>query len=233
MEITHIVGLLGALVGIIGIFFKRQEITALAHKDYTAKLDSTNRFFENFFEKDGVRRLVLDRAAQELARLDYVDYDFICYLVKLHEARLINLDQIIRLYKSGRKFIEYTPQQNVSASNFTLKIKDGRSVKKQVIIFGAQYFFFALLLVLPFLLASILSNWLPTQVSLFVYFFGGAYLFGCFLLALMGLLDSENIKDAENFLNKINEADAPYLEITKQKMMEESKNKRIITLINE
>lgn len=108
MEITHIVGLLGALVGIIGIFFKRQEITALAHKDYTAKLDSTNRFFENFFEKYGVRRLVLDRAAQELARLDYVDYDFICYLVKLHEARLINLDQIIRLYKSGRKFIEYT-----------------------------------------------------------------------------------------------------------------------------
>ena len=73
MEITHIISTVGALVAIIGVFFKREEILSLRHKDYTAKLDSTLRFFKEFYGRTDQRKLVLDRAAQEVVRLDFVD----------------------------------------------------------------------------------------------------------------------------------------------------------------
>lgn len=37
-----------AIVAIWTLFYKRTEILGLTHKNYTAKLDSTVRFFESF-----------------------------------------------------------------------------------------------------------------------------------------------------------------------------------------
>jgi predicted acylesterase/phospholipase RssA len=48
MEITHIIAIIGSIVGVLGVFFKREEILSLRGKDFTARLDSTVRFFKDF-----------------------------------------------------------------------------------------------------------------------------------------------------------------------------------------
>lgn len=219
-------------VGIWTLYYKRTEILAITHKDFTAKLDSTIRFYRDFFDNVNVNKLVLDRAAQELARLDYVDYDFICYLIKLHDARLIDLDQMIRLYRSGRKFIVYTPQNEVTVTNFKMKIKDGRSVKKQVFYFAFQYVFFAMLIILPLVFSKYLPNLSQLEIPFFAYFFAGSYFLGCFILSFIGLLDSGKIQDAETFLEKLNEADIQYQSIMNQQVLEES-NKNLVSNYSE
>lgn len=135
MEVSHIGIVVGALVAIVGIFFKREEILALKNKDYTAKLDSTIRFFKEFYDRNDHRKLVLDRAAQEVVRLDIVDYKFVEYLIKLDEQYLINIDEILQHYRNGHKFIEYLPSsKKLSAKSFKLKLKKDRSLKKQIFI---------------------------------------------------------------------------------------------------
>lgn len=221
------------LVAIWGLYYKRTEILALTHKNFTAKLDSTIRFYKDFFDKENEKKLVLDRAAQELARLDYVDYDFICYLIKLHDARLIDLDQIIRLYKTGRKFIIYTPQKNVTATNFKMKIKDGRTVNTQVLRFNIQYIFFAALIAFPVAFSGqLLPDSIQVKIPFFTYFFVGAYVLGCFILSITGLLDSGKIRDAETFLEKLEVADTEYRAIISQQTLEES-NKNLVSNYSE
>jgi hypothetical protein len=75
MEITHIIAIIGSIVGVLGVFFKREEILSLRGKDFTARLDSTVRFFKDFTNAD--EKLVLDRAAQELVRQDFVNFRFV------------------------------------------------------------------------------------------------------------------------------------------------------------
>ncbi len=208
-------------VAIWTLYYKRTEIQSLSHKDFTAKLDSTIRFKKDFYEKNNVSKLVKDRAAQELARLDYVDYDFIYYLIKLHEARVVNMDELLRLYKSGRKFIIYTPQEKVSVNNFKLKIKEGRSVKRQAFIYSSQYLFFAMLFVLPFAFSEVLLKYIPKNIPWFAYFFAGVFLTSCFIMAISSLLDTANIHDAETFIDKLKKADDEYQEILRQKELEE------------
>lgn len=214
------------------LYYKKTEILSLTHKDFTARLDSTIRFYKDFFGKTGANKLILDRAAQELARLDYVDFDFICYLIKLHDTRLIDLDQMIRLYREGRKFIIYTPQKDVTHINFKIKIKDGRTIDKQVFYFGFQYVFFAMLIVLPFAFSGQLSNLIQLKIPFFVYLVGGAYFLGCFILSLLGLLDSGKIRDAETFLKKLKDTDTQYQAIIRQKALEES-NKSVVSNYSE
>lgn len=198
------------VAGIWTLYYKRTEILALTHKDYTAKLDSTIRFNRDFFNKEGVSKLILDRAAQELARLDYVDYDFICYLIKLHDARLLDLDQMIRLYRNGRKFIIYTAQTDVTATNFKMKIKSGRTVNRQIFYFGSQYVFFAMLIALPFIFSTQLPSLSHLNAPFLVYFISGTYLLGCFILSVVALLDSTNLQDTKTFLEKLKKADQEY-----------------------
>ena len=219
-------------VGIWTLYYKRTEILAITHKDFTAKRDSTIRFEKDFFDKGNVSKLVLDRAAQELARLDYVDSDFICYLIKLHDARLIDLDQMIRLYRSGRNFIIYTPQKEVTASNFKIKIKDGRTVGRQVFYFGFQYVIFAMLIVFPLAFSGNIPSLIQVKNILFAYFFGGAYILGCLFLSVKALIDSVDIRDAETFIQKLNDADVQYQAMVSQKEIEAS-NKKLISNYSE
>lgn len=214
-------------VAIWTLYYKRTEILALSHKDFTAKLDSTIRFYKEFFDQKNVNKLILDRAAQELARLDYVDFDLICYLIKLHDARLIDLDQLIRLYRTGRKFIIYTPQKEVSFINFKMKIKEGRTLDRQVSYFIVQYVFFAMLIILPLVFSENLPDFTQIKIPFFAYFFAGSYFLGCFLLSFIGLIDSGKIYDAKTFLEKLKEADTQYQSIANRQIREEPNLKLI------
>lgn len=217
------------LVAMWTLYYKRTEIIALVHKDFGSKLESTTRFFKDFFNDKKKSKLERDRAAQEITRLDYVDYDFVAYLIKLHEARLINFDQMIRYYKLGRKFIVYTPGENINTQNFKMKIKEGRKVNKQIFIYGTQYVIFAMLLIMPLAFSSEILRNINFEPTFFHYLFGGAYLFGCFILAIIPLLDAGNIHDADTFLEHVKKAD---LEFEAIRQIEHSENLSNSTISN-
>lgn len=202
-----------AIVAIWTLFYKRTEILGITHKDYTAKLDSTVRFFHDFFNKTNQSKLVLDRAAQELVRSDYVDNEFVLYLIKLHEARIISFDEIIRLYKLGRKSINYKLQDKVTSDCFEIKIKKGRSVKRQTFIWGLQYVFFAFIFLIPLIFSNLIVNkFFNFNAPIFLYILIIIYFFGTFILAITALIQTANIQDAETFINKLKVADEKYVE---------------------
>ncbi len=216
-----IIKLAVALIAVWTLFYKRSEILGLLHKDYTSKLDSTIRFFDDFFKNNHENKLTLDRAAQELARLDFVDYDLVVYLIKLHEARLISFDELIRLYKYGHKLLNYKSQSDVDAMCFQLKIKNGRSVKIQNRIWGTQYVFFAFLFVFPLMYVDFIINLIfKADYPFYIYLFSGTYFLGTLILAVGALFQSTNLQDAETFLKKLKEADCKYTEHEKERKLD-------------
>ncbi|MDV7619340.1 hypothetical protein R4670_11880 [Acinetobacter baumannii] len=215
MDLDITIKLALGLVAIWTLYYKRTEIIALGHKDFSAKLESTTRFFKDFYAPNMKNKLEKDRAAQDLARLDYVDYNLVIYLVKLHERKLINFDQILIHYKNGHKFIIYRSEENLSSKNFKLKIKEGRPIRIQAFIFVAQYIFFAFLFIMPLVFSSYFLNTLEVKFTFFSYLVVGMYLFGCLILSLTGLFNSGNIHDAGSFLDQINRAEIQLDDINK------------------
>ncbi|WP_187349236.1 MULTISPECIES: hypothetical protein [Acinetobacter] len=212
MEFSHFFSVITASVAIVGIFFKREEILALKNKDYTAKLDSTIRFFKEFYGNNDHRKLVLDRAAQEVVRLDVVDYRLVEYLIILDEQYLINIDEILQHYRNGHKFIEYLPSsEKLSAKSFKLKIKKNRSLKKQIFIYNAQYFIFASLICIPLVFSSWFYNFLTAKNTpfLFVVFTAIYSVFGL-LAAVMALFEGTDLNHADQFITKLQNADKQY-----------------------
>lgn len=224
-----------AIATIWTLFYKRAEILGIAHKDYTAKLDSTVRFFKEFFNDNNQKKLILDRASQELARSDYVDYDLISYLIRLHEARAIIFDDIVRLYKLGRKSITYIPQVIVTSECFKLKVKEARSVKKQIFLWGIQYVFFASLFFLPLMFSEYIINTLAnSSAPILIYLLCIMYLIATFMMAFIPLLQSTNLRDAETFINKLKKADEKYKEYEElEKIRLEVKNRISVNNVRE
>lgn len=232
MDLDITIKLALGLVAIWTLYYKRTEIIALGHKDFSAKLEATTRFFKDFYPPNKKNKLEADRAAQELARLDYVDYDFVSYLIKLHEKRLINFDQVLFHYKRGRKFIIYTPEENLSVKNFKLKIKEGRTIKRQVLIFITQYIVFAFLFIVPLVFSKYFVNILEVKLTFFSYLIAAVYLFVCLSLSLNNLFDSGNIQDAESFLEQINSAEMKMNDINRNFVENNTKNSEI-NILNE
>lgn len=202
--------ILAGLAAVIGLFYKREEVLSLRHKDFSTRLDATIRFFDEFYGKeDGKNKLVLDRAAQDVVKSELIDFKFLCYLIKLDEKFLIKLDELIHHYKVGKEFIIYSPSiGQVDVNNFSLKLKNGRSVKKQIRIFDAQYFFFAAIVSIPFLISPWLSSFLFADRTPFIFvictvFFG----FASFMAAAVALLQASSLSHADKFVEKIKEAD--------------------------
>ncbi|WP_338563630.1 hypothetical protein [Acinetobacter sp. KS-LM10] len=224
-----------ACFGAWTLFYKRAEILGYLHKDYTAKLDSTVRFFEQFYKKEAEKRLTLDRAAQELVRSDFVNYDLVVYLIKLHELRLINFDQLMKLYKFGRKFLIYTNKDIVSSDAFTLKIKKGRKVKKQIKYWNIQYAIFASLFLFPLVFWDIwLKGLLNQNLNVIAYIYLLAYFVGSLILAFLPLLQSNDLKHAEDFIAELKEADEQYNEYeVSERMIHGIKEAKIIGNISE
>ncbi|MCJ0827604.1 hypothetical protein MN869_03915 [Acinetobacter sp. NIPH1876] len=126
--------ILAGLAAVIGLFYKREEVLSLRHKDFSTRLDATIRFFDEFYGKEqGKNKLVSDRAAQDVVKSELIDFKFLCYLIKLDENFLIKLDELIHHYKVGKEFIIYLPSLGqVDVNNFSLKLKNDRSVKNKI-----------------------------------------------------------------------------------------------------
>lgn len=197
-----------AVATIWALFYKGKEILNLLNKDYTAKLDSTVRFFDKFYKNERENKLTLDRSAQELTRSDYVDYDLIMYLIDLNEKRLISFDNLIRLYKHGRKFLTYSPTLVVNSSCFELKLKKDRSVRRQTIYWNITYVITAFLFFSPFIfLGEKTYHTVMENINIVVGFYVFAYFFGTAILAISSLVNTTDLRDADIFLKEIKEAD--------------------------
>lgn len=222
MEISYIFSTVTASVAIIGVFLKREEILALRNKDYTAKLDSTIRFFNEFYGNKSERKLVLDRAAQEVVRLDIVDYKIVEYLIILDEYYLINIDEILKYYRNGKKFIEYTSSsEKISFNNFKLKLKKGCSLKKQKMLYTIQYFICASLISLPFVFSSwfyhlLIDKNTPVIITIFTVIY---WVFGL-IATLIALTEGGDLNYAEKFIENFKNASNKYNSLMLEKKSE-------------
>lgn len=202
--------ILAGLAAVIGLFYKREEVLALRHKDFSTRLDATIRFFDEFYGKEqGKNKLVLDRAAQDVVKSELIDFKFLCYLIKLDENFLIKLDELIHHYKVGKEFIIYLPSLGqVDVNNFSLKLKNDRSVKKQNLFFNLQYFLFAFIVSIPFLISPWFSSFLMSKDTPLIFVLCTAILgFASFMAAAVALLQASSLSHAEKFMQKITEAD--------------------------
>lgn len=201
--------LLAGIAAFIGIFYKREEVLSLRHKDFSARLDATVRFFNEFYEKENEKKLVLDRAAQDVVKSDLMDFKFLCYLIKLDEKFLIKLDDLIHHYKVGNEFVDYSPSKNdVDVNSFELKVPKNRTVKRQNLYFNTQYFFFAFMACIPFLISPWFSNFLFGKGTPFIFIIAVIILtLASLMAAVIALLQSSNLAHANKFIEKITEAD--------------------------
>jgi hypothetical protein len=209
MEITHVIAIIGSIVGILGIFFKREEILSLRGKDFTARLDSTVRFFRDFYSNTDEKKLVLDRAAQEVVRLDFVDFKFIKYLIELDEQYLINFDEILNHYRRGKDFIKYDSlNKEIDINNFILQVPKGRSVKTQVKLYNLYYFICAFIGLSPFLFSSWFNHFLLGKGTPFIFIiFTIFFVVAVFGIAVGSLLQANSLQHADDFMNKLQEAE--------------------------
>lgn len=201
--------LLAGIAAFIGIFYKREEVLSLRHKDFSARLDATVRFFSEFYDKENERKLVLDRAAQDVVKSDLIDYKILCYLIKLDEKFLIKLDDLIRHYKVGHEFVDYSPSKNdVDINSFILKVPKNRTIKRQNIIYNSQYFLFAFIAVTPFLISPWISKFLFERTTPLIFTIALIILMLASLMAaVVALLQSSSLAHANKFIEKITEAD--------------------------
>ncbi|OTG83551.1 hypothetical protein [Acinetobacter sp. ANC 4648] len=201
--------LLAGIAAFIGIFYKREEVLSLRHKDFSARLDATVRFFNEFYGKQNEKKLVLDRAAQDVVKLDLMDFKFLCYLIKLDEKFLIKLEDLVHHYSVGHEFIDYSPSKNdVDINSFILKVPKNRTVKKQNIIYNAQYFLFAFIACIPFLISPWISQILFEKKTPLIFTIALIIMMLASLMtAVVALLQSSSLAHANKFIEKIKKAD--------------------------
>lgn len=216
--------IMAAMAAIWMVYFKREEILSLRHKDFTTKLDSTIRFFKEFYKNPNEKKLVLDRAAQDIAKLNFVDFKSMNYLVTLHEHELLNFDEMIDLYRRGKKFIDYDPNcKIVSAESFKLKLKNNKSVKFHIIKYNVEYSITAFFFLFPlffsdWFLTTLNINKAPLSVWVLVVF----YFIGMLILAVSSLFNSSDMRDAEKFIEKLIKANIEYEKIQNIEIIESS-----------
>ncbi|MBJ9953034.1 hypothetical protein I5735_08285 [Acinetobacter baumannii] len=216
--------ILAAMAAIWMVYFKREEIVSLRHKGFTTKLDSTIRFFKDFYKNTNEKKLVLDRAAQDVAKLSFVDFKTINYLITLHEHELVNLDEMLNFYRRGRKFIHYdASSQKINSENFRLKIKDNSSVRFQAFKYTTYYFISAFFCIFPLFFSSWFVQILNAAKAPFiVWILAALYFIATFMLAIRSLFDTSDLRDADTFIQKLKEADQEYKKIEQIELHENS-----------
>lgn len=202
--------ILAGIAAVVGLFYKREEVLSLKHKDFSTRLDATIRFFNEFYGKEGGKnKLVLDRAAQDVVKSELIDFKFLCYLINLDEKFLIKLDELIHHYKVGKEFIIYSPNSaKVDSNSFDLKLKKNRSVKTQSIFFNLQYFLFASIVSIPFLFSPWFSSFLLSKNTPFIFIICTIIIgVASFMAAAVALMQASSLSHADKFMQKIKEAD--------------------------
>jgi len=205
--------IVGAFVAIITLFFKRHEITSLKHKKISDRLASSIQYFEKYYESGNVNQLVLDRAAQDLAKSPNVDHNLVNKLIDFHQNYLVNFDHMVFLFDQGINYISYTKGQTLNISK-DLSVKPFLSLnstfRRYVLIAG--YFVFASLGML-FLLVLSYSSGIQIVINIAFIFMSVVFI----ALALLCLVLEDQLKDAADFINEINQANVKYKNIEKPK----------------
>lgn len=203
----------GAFVAIITLFLKRHEITSLKHKKISDRLTSSIQYFEKYYERAQTNQLVLDRAAQDLAKSPNVDHNLVNKLIDFHQNYLVNFDRMIFLFDEGIHYISYKKGQTLNISK-DLSIKPfmflNPNFRRYVFIGG--YFIFASLGLL-FLLAIINSSESQIIVNIALIFVSFTFI----ALAFLCLVLEDKLKDADDFIKELNTANEKYKAIEKPK----------------
>lgn len=199
----------GAIMAIITLFLKRHEITSLKHKKISDRLASSIQYFEKYYERGKTNQLVLDRAAQDLAKSPNVDHNLVNQLIEFHQNYLINFDRMIFLFDQGIQYISYNKGQNLDISK-DLSIKPFLFLKPNFrrYIFIGGYFIFASLGL--FLLLIIINS---TGAQVFVNIALISVSFAFMALALLCLVLEDRLKDADDFIKELNVANEKYKKI--------------------
>lgn len=203
----------GAFVAMITLFLKRHEITSLKHKKISDRLASSIQYFEKYYERGQTNQLVLDRAAQDLAKSPNVDHNLVNKIIEFHQNYLVNFDRMIFLFDYSIQYISYKKGQTLDISK-DLSIKPflllNPSYRRYLFIVG--YFIFASL-GLFFLLAIINSSKSQVIVNIALIFVSFAFM----ALAFLCLVLEDKLKDADDFIKELNAANEKYKAIEKPK----------------
>ncbi|MFZ0024030.1 hypothetical protein [Acinetobacter sp.] len=203
----------GVMIAIITLFLKRHEITNLKHKKISDRLVSSIQYFEKYYDSGNVNQLVLDRAAQDLAKSPNVDHNLVNKLIEFHQNYLVNFDHMVFLFDQGINYISYTKEQTLNISK-DLSVKPFLSLNatfRRYVLIGGYFVFaslgMALLLVLGY------SRSIQVFVSIGFIFVSVVFI----ALALLCLVLENQLKDVVDFINEINEANVKYKNIKKPK----------------
>lgn len=201
----------GALAAIITLFLKRHEITNLKHKKISDRLTSSIQYFEKYFEKGQTNQLVLDRAAQDLAKSPNVDHNLVNKLIEFHQNYLVNFDHMVTLFDDGYQFINYKKSQTLNIeSDLIIKPLLFLTPNWRRFLFVIGYFIFATSGAMLFLLVVNLKD-VQFMTALIMVVISLALI----SLGFLFLMLEDRIKQANNFIIKINEANAKYKAIDK------------------
>jgi hypothetical protein len=129
--------------------------------------------------------------------------------VTLHEASLIDFDEMIRLYRKGLEFIEFDHLSNsITLSNIRLKVKKQREPEKQIKIYDHQYFIYAFVAVYPLLFMDYILKLMHQFKISSVFTIAGIIIMAiCFMNATISLFESAALKNANDFIKKLKIAD--------------------------
>lgn len=203
--------IVGSFVAIITLFFKLHEITSFKHKKISDRLASSIQYFDKYFEKGQTNQLVLDRAAQDLAKSPHVDHNLVNRLIEFHQNYLVNFDHMVSLFDDGYQFITYKRGQTLDIeSNLSIKPFIFITIGWRRFLFIMGYFIFATSGAMLFLVLFNSKN-VQFMIALIMVVISLAFIF----LGFLCLMLEERIKQANNFIIKINQANAKYKEIDK------------------
>ncbi|ENW82679.1 hypothetical protein F909_00950 [Acinetobacter sp. ANC 3929] len=203
--------IVGSLVAIITLFFKLHEITSFKHKKISDRLASSIQYFDKYFEKGQTNQLVLDRAAQDLAKSPHVDHNLVNKLIEFHQNYLVNFDHMVSLFDDGYQFITYKRGQTLDIElNLSIKPFIFITIGWRRFLFVMGYFIFATSGVMLFLVLITSKN-VQFMTALIMVVISLAFIF----LGVLCLMLEERIKQANNFIIRINQANAKYKAIDK------------------
>lgn len=196
----------GIIIAIITLFLKRHEITSLKHKKISDRLASSIQYFEKYYERGQTNQLVLDRAAQDLAKSPNVDHNLVNKLIELHQNYLINFDRMIFLFDDGIQYISYKKGQALNLSkDLLIKPFLYLSPTPRRYVFMAGYFIFAFFGGMLFLVV-INSTGIQAVINVAFLVISLAFI----ALALLCLVLEDRLKNASDFIKELKEADEKY-----------------------